>query len=110
MKSEPAAGDEPTAETESESEAELSGFSPVVRAQQTYTGASPSSLWHLENHRWYEYSHTGKQYTSKSLQNPREEAYLFDEYLFEDCLITSLVIKNSELVRQDGRSQASATS
>ncbi|KAM6348162.1 reticulophagy regulator 2 isoform 1-T1 [Alca torda] len=28
-KSEPAAGDEPTAETESESEAELSGFSPV---------------------------------------------------------------------------------
>lgn len=32
-KSEPAAGDEPTAETESESEAELSGFSPVVRAQ-----------------------------------------------------------------------------
>jgi len=33
-KSEPAAGDEPTAETESESEAELSGFSPVVRAQR----------------------------------------------------------------------------
>lgn len=33
-KTEPAAGDEPTAETESESEAELSGFSPVVRAQR----------------------------------------------------------------------------
>lgn len=33
-KSEPAAGDDPTAETESESEAELSGFSPVVRAQR----------------------------------------------------------------------------
>uniref|UniRef100_A0A8D0EJB1 RETREG1-3/ARL6IP-like N-terminal reticulon-homology domain-containing protein n=1 Tax=Strix occidentalis caurina TaxID=311401 RepID=A0A8D0EJB1_STROC len=34
-KSEPAAGDEPTAETESESEAELSGFSPVVDVKKT---------------------------------------------------------------------------
>lgn len=95
MKSKPAAGDEPTAETESESEAELSGFSPVVRAQQAYTGASPSSLWHLENQRWYECSHNGKQCTNTSLQNAREEAYLLDEYLFDDYLITSLVIKNS---------------
>uniref|UniRef100_A0A8C5U140 RETREG1-3/ARL6IP-like N-terminal reticulon-homology domain-containing protein n=1 Tax=Malurus cyaneus samueli TaxID=2593467 RepID=A0A8C5U140_9PASS len=35
VKSEPAAGDEPTAETESESEAELSGFSPVVDVKKT---------------------------------------------------------------------------
>uniref|UniRef100_A0A8V5G375 RETREG1-3/ARL6IP-like N-terminal reticulon-homology domain-containing protein n=1 Tax=Melopsittacus undulatus TaxID=13146 RepID=A0A8V5G375_MELUD len=34
-KNEPAAGDEPTAETESESEAELSGFSPVVDVKKT---------------------------------------------------------------------------
>ncbi|NXX99404.1 RETR2 regulator, partial [Centropus bengalensis] len=34
-RSEPAAGDEPTAETESESEAELSGFSPVVDVKKT---------------------------------------------------------------------------
>ncbi|KAK2525949.1 Fam134a, partial [Columba guinea] len=34
-RSEPAVGDEPTAETESESEAELSGFSPVVDVKKT---------------------------------------------------------------------------
>ncbi|XP_074857694.1 reticulophagy regulator 2 [Carettochelys insculpta] len=34
-KSEPTAGDEPMAETESESEAELSGFSPVVDVKKT---------------------------------------------------------------------------
>lgn len=30
----PPAGDEPLAETESESEAELAGFSPVVRSRE----------------------------------------------------------------------------
>lgn len=45
-KSEPAAGDEPTAETESESEAELSGFSPVVRAQRDWQEPVPP-VWSI---------------------------------------------------------------
>lgn len=75
-KSEPAAGDEPTAETESESEAELSGFSPVVRAQQSYAGTSPSSLGcpSLRTEVWSDCSHTGKEQSKKSLRRiPRDE-------------------------------------
>lgn len=68
-KSEPAAGDEPTAETESESEAELSGFSPVVRAQQSYAGTNPSSLGccSLRTRAWCDCSHTAKEQSKKSL-------------------------------------------
>lgn len=75
-KSEPAAGDEPTAETESESEAELSGFSPVVRAQQSYAGTSPSSLGcpSLRTEVWSDCSHTGKEQSKKSLRRiPRDK-------------------------------------